>query len=83
MRLVSHNDIHLTHIKLLYPVCLYSGGGGRRRIATLGDDSDDGDDEPQNYFAGGERRLPAHWIVILITNSLFSLSQWDQCPESG
>ena len=54
MRLVSHNDIHLTYSKLLYSVCICSGGG--RRIATLGDDSDDGEDEPQNYFAGGERR---------------------------
>jgi hypothetical protein len=54
VRLVSHNDIHLTYSKLLYFVCICSGGG--RRIATLGDDSDDGEDEPQNYFAGGERR---------------------------
>ncbi len=54
---VSYHDIHLTHQKPSYPVCIYSGrGGSGRRFATLGDDSDDGDDEPQNYFAGGERR---------------------------
>jgi hypothetical protein len=57
VRLVSHNDIHLTYPKLAYSVCICSGGSGSgRRFATLGDDSDDGDDEPQNYFAGGERR---------------------------
>ena len=78
MRLVPPHSTHLIHS---YPVCIYSGGGGRR-FGTLGDGSDDEDDEPQNYFAGGERRLPTHSIVIIMINFL-SLSQRDQCSESG